>query len=253
MSAGLALPMGGSYFGVHTLSQPQFLLSNIEITGTACLEQDVVKKEIEAELSGRKALFFTRGNTFLFNANALSDRLTTNLPINSVEISTDGNTLRVAIVEDVVMVLIHSADNWLLADLNGAVLRQLSADEIVSIDSPTPDAALPFDKIPKILLNEGVSVESKEPIYPAERLAMLAELDKGLRGIGLTPHRYTLDKRKDTWLSVSTKEKPYAIYVELEKPVDAQMKILASVFTQHEEIPGMSYIDLRFGNRVYMK
>jgi hypothetical protein len=161
--------------------------------------------------------------------------------------------LHVAIQEDVVMVLIHSADNWLLSDLDGKVLRTLSADEIALLDSPTIPPALPFEKIPKIILREGVAADVQGPIYAPDLLAALGELDKGLHAIGLTPHRYELEKRKDTWLSVDTNEKDYAIFIDLEHPIDEQLRTLASILAQRQEIPGMSYIDLRFGNRVYMK
>jgi hypothetical protein len=251
--SAVALPLGGGTLGVRTLSQPQFTLSTIDISGTACLDQSVVRKEIDNELAERTALFFTRSNKLLFSQKHLADRLTRNLPIDHAEILVEGNTLHVAIEEDIVMVLVHSSDNWLLSDLNGKVLRTLSADEISLIDSPAIPPALPFDKIPKILLRESVPTDLKEPIYSAKMLVALGELDNGLHALGLTPHRYELEKRKDTWLSVDTNEKPYAIYFDLEHPIDEQLRTLSSVFSQRQEIDGMSYIDLRFGNRVYMK
>ena len=252
-SAGLALPVGGGIFSVHTLSQPQFLITNIEIAGTACLDQSVVRQEVEAELAERTGLFFTRANKFLLKPKALSARLTTNLPLNSAEVTVDGNTLRVTVQEDVVMVLFHSGENWFLADLTGAILRTLSPEEINFLDTPSADSPLPFAKIPKILLAESVPSTLTEPIYSPARLSTLGELDKGLRTLGLTPSRYMLETRKDTWLSVSVIEKPYSMLFDLEKPVSEQIKVLGSLISQHQEVPGMSYVDLRFGIRVYMK
>ncbi|MFA5946777.1 MAG: hypothetical protein WC813_02020 [Patescibacteria group bacterium] len=251
--SAIALPLGGGTLGVRILSQPQFTLSTIDIAGTACLDQSVVKKEIEDELAERVALFFTRSNKLLFSPNKLADRLTRNLPIDHADIVINGNTLHVAINEDVVMVLVHSNDNWLLTDLGGQVLRSLSSDEIALLDSRALPPALPLDKIPKILLREGVQADLNEPIYSPKMLTALGELDKGLRALGLTPHRYELEKRKDTWLFVDTIEKPYVIYVDLEHPINEQLRTFSSVLSQQQEIEGMSYIDLRFGNRVYMK
>ncbi len=252
-SAIIIVPFGGGYFGVRALSQPQFILSNIEISGNACLDQSVVKKEIDSALAERAGLFFTRANTLLFNSKVFADRLMSALPIDHIETTVSGNTLHVAIQEEVVMVLIHSSDSWLLSDLDGHILRSLSTDEIALIDSPTDGVSLPFDKIPKILLSESLPADFKEVVYPANRLNALGELDKSLRLLGLTPDRYMLEKRKDTWLTVTTKEKPYLLYFDLENPLSSQIKILSSILSQKEEVPGVSYIDLRFGNRVYMK
>jgi len=256
-SALFGVPFGSGYFGVHLLSQPQFIISNIEITGTACLDQGVVKKEIENALSERTMIFFSRANKILFSPQKLADELTRDLPIDHADIVVDGNTLHVAVQEDVVMVLFHSGNDWLLSDLSGAILRSLTADEILLLDSPPATNVemlqLPFNKIPKILLSESVSTDLKDPIYPKQRLETLSELDKGLRSVGLTPDRYLLETRKDTWLAVTTKEKPYSIYFELENPIPPQIKILSSILSEHQEIPGMAYVDLRFGNRVYMK
>lgn len=253
-SAVLIIPAGGGFFGVRALSQPQFLISDTVLSGTASLEQSVVQTEIDSALSERVGFFFTRANKFMFSSDQLADYLTTNLPIESVEIKVDGNTLYVAIQEDVVMMLFKTADNWLLTDLQGMVLRTLNADEIAQLDAPpTAESTLPFNKIPKVELAETVPTDLAGNLYPASRLAALAEVDRSLRALGLTPDRYHLEKRKDTWLSISTKEKPYVIYVDLESSIDDQLKILASILSQHQEIPDMSYMDLRFGNRVYMK
>jgi cell division septal protein FtsQ len=251
--SAVALPIGGGTLGVRALSQPQFNISTIDITGTACLDQNIVKKEIEGELSEHAGLFFTRANKLLFSSNKLATRLTHNLPINHAEITVEGSVLHVTIQEDVVMVLVNSNDSWLLSDLEGHVLRALSTDEIPLLDSPTIPPALPFEKIPKILLREGVPADLKELMYPSTMLIALAELDKGLRAVGLTPHRYKLEKRKDTWLSVETKEKDYAVFIDLEHPVDAQLRTLSAILSQRQELANMSYLDLRFGNRVYMK
>lgn len=251
--SALAMPVGGGVLGVHLLSQPQFKISQIDVTGITCLDKAVVQQEISAELNQRTAIFFSRGNKFLFSPRQLEDRLTNNLPINKVEISVDGPTLHVTIQEDVVMMLFQSAGTWLLVDLDGHVLRTLSADEAANVDQPLEPPALPLDKIPKVQLSETVPPELKEAIYPTHLLTALGDLDQGLKAAGLTPHRYLLDKRKDTWLSVDLNEKDYAVYIDLEHPIEAQLQTFNSIISQGEELAGMSYLDLRFGNRVYMK
>jgi hypothetical protein len=254
-SSALVVPLGGGIFGVHALSQPAFLISNIVITGTACLDQNEVRAHIEKFLEKPSGIFFTRENRLFFKPSTLENDLKADFPLERADISVEGTTLKVAVTEDVVMLLFHSGEAWLLTDLEGKVLRSLSPEEISELDSPTPSATstLPFDKIPKIILNEAVAADIQEPLYPAERLTALAELDKGLRHLGLTPERYTLDKRRDTWLAVTVKEQPFTLYVDLENDVAAQLKILSGVLTENTEFGNAHSIDLRFGNRVYLK
>ncbi len=249
----VSLPVSTVGLGVKFLSRPQFIISNIEVNGHACLESALITKQISAELAKPAGLFFTRASKIWFSADRLERLLMNSLPLESVSAEVTGSTLRVTVKEDVIMVIFNSADNWLLVDLEGKFLRSLSSEEISQLDAPATPPALPLNLIPKVVLKETVLPDFTEQIYPSTRLNALGDLDHGLRRLNLTPRRYLLEKSTDTWLSIDVVEKDYIIYVDLEHSVDDQLKTLDSILEQQQELPGMSYLDLRFGNRVYMK
>jgi len=250
LALGLPLTAGG--FGILFLQRPQFQISNVTIEGLSLLNEPEFRGVIARDLSERVMLFFTQKHQFFFNADHLATELEETLPIREATVTRQGAELHVAVVEDIVMVLIHSGEHWLLTGLDGKILRELSADEIKSASAP--EAVPPFDRVPLIMLDEQIDVSLAESVLLPARLAGLVRLDHNLRARTLTPVLYALSTRKTSWLKVKTKEKPYGILVDLDQDIDAETAMLDAAAASYANADGgLQYIDLRFGNHVYVK
>ncbi len=248
----LVVPIGGTGAGVTFLREPKFQIQNISVQGLTFLNEAKVRKVIDADLQEPFALVFTRKEKFLFQPDELKKRLVQSLPIKDAAVTVTGNELSVAITEDIVTVLVHSADHWLLMDLDGKIIRELSPEEVGHLGDGKDDDA--FVNVPKMTLDEVIDPALAEAVVPASRLSALSKLDHNLRARQLTPVSYSLSTRKTTWVTVKTKEKAFVIYVDLDEDIDAQTSMLdAAQATYANDESSLNYIDLRFGNRVYVK
>lgn len=247
-----SLSFGACEFGISYLQRPQFQLSNVTLEGLSLLDEGAVRGVIDKDLHERTMLFFTQGHQAFFNADDLKAVLTENFSIRGVSVARNGADLHVAIVEDIVMVLVHSSEHWLLTGLDGKILRELSAEEIknASASEVTP----PFDRVPLIVLDEQIDSALAEPVISPARLAGLVKLDHNLRARTLTPISYSLNTRKTSWLKVKVKEKPYGILVDLDQDIEQETAMLDAAAASYANADGgLQYIDLRFGNHVYVK
>lgn len=258
VTAGTVILFGGGYLSYRYATSPALELSVVELTGVYSLNYQDIMALINQTLDTKKLLILSDRQKFIFDKTELASKLEKNFTLKVTDVSVDEQTVKIAVSEDIVMVALQAGDDWLLVSLDGNIVRHLIDVEITFLTKTnlTPDISpIPFNKLPKLRINSPlVSSDPGTNLFTPQLLPALIELDDGLKTASLTAKEYKMETIGDPWLTVAINEKPYSILVDLKKPIAEQLSMLKTVMSDYSgKDSTLSYIDVRFGNHVYVK
>jgi|GEM_PF-2882582 hypothetical protein len=248
-----------AFYGAYRfIVNKQFYIEQTKIEGIYSLSQDSVNGEINSHLDSRAGLFFSHRHSWFIDKARLKSQLENAFPLEVQSMDIVNQTLTVTVAEDIVMVALHTGEKWYLVSLDGTIVREITPEEIPLLTAPKEEIqapSIPFNRLPKVELGvTSSSLENGAPVFQKELLAGLITLNTKLSAGGLTPKVFTFKSTEDSWVSVATDEKKYAIYMDLLKPLEDQVFMLRTVMDKYaEKEDSISYIDVRFGNHVYVK
>jgi hypothetical protein len=239
---------GGMYLIFRFTTQDSFYINNINVTGITTLPAADVNNDIKSFLDKRRLLFFKEAHRYLLNKDKLSEKLENDFALDVQSVLVEGNTLTITILEDVLTSAVKNNGIWNLVTLDGKIIRPITDEEEALFTSP------PLDRVPKIEIEAPVDVSATNTYLNPEFFESVLTLDEGVRALGLTPRRFLLRNEKEDWLRLNPEGKTYGLLFDLHKPLDSQLFMLKTVLHEYEgKEEGLNYIDLRFGNHVYVK
>jgi hypothetical protein len=260
------LPVGGVLiilffvcYGLHYFAtQEKFYIRNVAFTGIYSLSQTEVESTTNTFLDSHAFLFFPKRHIWFFHSDKLKAVLENAFPLDVETVERTEQSLAITVTEDIVMVALHTGERWYLLSLDGHIVRPLTPEEIPLLAAPAADGTaptIPFDRLPKIeLKTTSSSLENNAAVLPKERLTALLTINTKLHAMGLTPKTFSFRNDDETWTTLTINEKNYSIYLDLAKDLDEQIFMLKTVMDKYTgKDENVSYIDVRFGNHVYVK
>ncbi len=248
-----------AFYGAYRfVANKRFYIEQTKIEGVYSLSQNSVSSEVGSYLDSRTALFFSHRHTWFIDKARLKARLEDTFPLEVQSVNIADRTLTVSVAEDIVMVAVHTGEKWYLVSLDGTVVREITPEEIPLLTAPPEEIqapSIPFNRLPKIELGvTSSSLENGAPVLRKELLTSLINLNTKLTAAGLTPKTFTFKSPADSWVTVAVNEKKYVIYIDLLKTLDDELFMLKTVMDKYAgKEDSISYIDVRFGNHVYVK
>ena len=223
---------------------PYLQLDSIIINGTTTLTPDNISLKLKEELATRHYLILPNGHQWFFEAEKAEAMLQSNFPLKSVEIQKVGDTLTVNLVEDIFMVAFKSGEELYFVNPDGAILRVATPEEKA--------AALP-PLMPTIREKTAAPRAVGDQLFRPGMVSNLLAFDQGLKAQGIATSEFVSDDVSLPWFTV-TSDKPYAILFDALRDVNEQLTVLKLVADEYAtaEDP-LSYIDVRFGTRVYTR
>ncbi len=193
----------------------------------------------------------------VFNTQALHDELMEAYAFETIQINIDKHNLHIDITERVTGVVWTSGDQYILTDLNGIAIRNLTDEERASIQSrmkpnePIIESTTLHDQIPIIDHKNPASIETNTKIISPERTQAFIKIDTVARQMQITPLRFRIETPTEAWAEISLPE--YYILFTIEDDIKSQLERLQVLIREQEDPAALEYIDLRFGDHVYIK
>jgi len=230
----LTIIFGGVAYGIW---RPEVRVHNIAVSGTEVLSPQLIGDKVEEILSGARFYIFPKDSIFLLSEGDVQQNLLSFFPrINSVSVERTGfQSIDVGISERVGVFMWCSGATstpCVTGDENGFLFAQ--DDQIL-----TPvHGELLYDSAPvgNIVFKEGA-------------FAKVYSLTKALKGLGVEVTNILFRGEDEVSLTLHTGTTLEYVLGEESQIAEAFPSVLDGIDTLEE----IEYIDMRFGNRVYIK
>lgn len=256
----LALSIAGLGVAVYG---PYFNLTAVTIDGVVTLKVDDIRFQVEQEFANNNWLILPNRHQWFFNTKKAEADLSEHFPLASVQVTREGSTVHVTLVEDVFMVAFRSGEAVYFLDPTGIVLREATPEEKAAVlvkvgavaapaDSQTILATLQAD-MPVLKDKTGAVYAPGDLVFSELKLDNILTFNAGLKNQGIYVHEFVSDDVQVPWFSI-TSDQDYLILFDAAKDPAEQLEVLAAVRQEYlTDTKHPSYIDVRFGTRVYVK
>lgn len=222
---------------------PMLIINKIEITGTSNISSQTIEdKYVKWQLNQSKWIIFKQNNILLFNKKWLESNIEEQYSLASLDIDKKLPHTLIINIEETIPNLIWKTDNK---------NYYLGQDGVVA--SLIPEGKIP-DNVPIITNESNETTKPGQAVFTNDKVAFTKSLVEKIQTVrNLEINGYSTPHQLSTQINVQSAE-GYLIYFDSTKNLDTQIEKLNRVLNESElaESP-QEYIDLRIGERVYIK
>lgn len=257
------LVLGGTITSIIALGALFFYLPflqyrDIRIEGLTTLSADAVAGTASSVIDQARLLVVPGRHVFFMNGKKLTTALMDAYNFDHLALRREGRTLVVQATERITQLAWVSGDGMHLIDLSGLAVSEANEEVRASLlarlggagDAPPAPGLQPT--MPIIENTKAEPVTPGTMVLAPEKLELILELDAALRQRGIPPRSYAFEDATSPWMTVRTDS--VALMVDL--GTNAQNTMLMFDTFRHERSEPLEtflYIDLRFGNHVYIQ
>lgn len=247
---------------------PFFAVRSVRVEGTESISSDEIAQRVWDELHRSRLVFFDATNRFLYGEERLREALAGAYAFESLEINRtcawngDGCSVDVRVREKTSQLLWVSGEHVYLADLQGVVIRELTAAEIEAWNAPEPppDGTVPpapppdpLKRFPAFVDVNATPISISIVVLRPDEVANLFRFQEGLKTLGIGFGQTKIDRLAGKWMAVRTTT-GYDVLIDALGDIDLQLTNLQALLRDTVKDPSaLQYIDLRFGDHVYYK
>lgn len=241
-----------------------FRIRNIEISGLESIPEEEVRGVVSEHLSEKWLGVFPQNHRFFFSMPKLEEKLFDTFFFEELGIDLmKKNTVYIWTHERVTSLVWLTDQDAYFLDLDGTITRELLETEKnpvrerlgieqVALAEGEQNTPLLSD-MPIIKDVSGSQIEIRQEIFNSEYVENIITFDKGIRQQILEPYMYEIENPETSWMTLHTKNGFYIMF-DPELDVSEQLNMLQVVLTEYtDRIEELNYIDLRFGNHVFVK
>ncbi len=219
------------------LLHPFFQIKKVQIHGIEQVSAEQVNHTIDSYLSERVLLIFTRRNEFLFRANALESLLKKNYAFSQLVIKKKGTELTISLTERTSHLIWQTAEKKYIVDLEGVIVRE----------------ATQKDTLPLFVDRQNVPTQIGDAVLTPQEVKAVFLFQDRLTAQNISFTQTQFDRLAGKWTGVLTTD-GYTILFDTTGDIDAQANRLELLRREKMKDPTkLQYIDLRFGDHVYVK
>lgn len=246
-----------------------FKIQNIQINGATSLDPAPIEQIVRAQMQKSRFLVFSQSNLLFFDATAAENAVKNQFVINDIQIKKRPfKTLKIELSEKTSQITFVSNDRYYYLDPNGIAVKEILVAKVTLVEgeagsanaSTTPPAAdenlidlgaidqglpLVYD-----LSNKDVKIGQK--IIEPQMISFIIALRDKLPGQQIGIKSFQIPERQGTEVRVVT-DKGYDIYFSSKDDLARQLANLNLVLKEKVKDKKINYIDLKFGNRVFIK
>lgn len=228
-------------WGVFFLfSSNRFEITETTIVGLATIPEESIHQIIDDSLATKRWIFFRSSNRFLFRPQDLEESLQQSFAFALISIKVEKQHLTLTLEEKASHILWQTADVRYLVDREGVIIRRIAQEEL-------------FENLPlfKDLNHEQVLIG--DMVLTSQELETIEQFHAGLAQQEITVMQTNIDRLAGKWMSVAT-DVGYQILFDPSSDIKEQLIRLEAVLRERVSDPSrLQYIDLRFGDHVYIK
>lgn len=245
-----AILIGGS---AYALTSSEFAVDAIRVDGAESIPVAEIETVVRDYLSEPVFGFARRGNRWLFRPEILVERLRARFSLESVSVGRENRTAVVRIGEKISQLIWSVGGGWFLTDLEGEILRPMTAQERAAREAPPAPDVPPLPPLPLVIDENGAVPKVGERVLSPEEVQGILAFQEALARLGIAFAETRIDRLAGKWTAVRTME-GFDVLFDPTGDVAAQAAKLDTVLrTAIADRSKLRYIDLRFGDHVYYK
>jgi len=239
-------------------------VQTVGIQGLTTIPQNEVEQLVWDHLYDKRYLVFSQQHKLFLNKKALYNKLQSEYNFVTLEISIRQGQVNILAEERITSLVWITNSGWYFIDLDGTTTRELFVQEANIVRERLGHAMAPVENEqeltaalhPTMPIIEDMSkteVGAATNVITSEAVTGVLEFDKAVRSHVLSPYIYQIEKPGAPWMAVKL-ESGFEIYFDLQSDLQTQIQTLDIVLEEYNErLAELTYIDLRFGNHVYVK
>ncbi len=242
------------------LYAPFLRYDNIRIDGLTTLSADTVRQTAESIVDHQKFLIVPGNHVIFLPHRTLIQTLNTQYNFANLVLEREGATLVIRTEERITQIAWIAGDVTYLVDLAGIAVSEadeatrlaITARQTVQAADAVATQAPGLQPTMPVLVNSNADpVTLGQTVFSADKLANILILDKALRERGIIPLDYTFDEAQAPWTTVRTATA--GLLIDVTKDIVEALTMFDAFRDEREEsLDTLRYIDLRFGNRIYI-
>jgi cell division septal protein FtsQ len=235
---------------------PFMHISTIEINGLITTQPKSVESSVNTQLLQPVLKLIPGNHIWFLNKNKIAEKLEEEFQLTNITIQRDGRKLIINTDELITRAVWVSNNQMSFLDKNGYIVRQLTNDERneveIQINTQTsPNIFLQSFIIP--IWDLSGTTDASVNVLSSSALNAVIQIDELFRKSNITPIAYQIEKQNQDWLIVKT-TLAVDIYFDGAGNAQEQFNNLQIILSEYKNnVQSLDYIDLRFGNRVYIK
>jgi hypothetical protein len=238
-------------------------ITQVSVTGLTTIPNTFIENATHAQMEYKSFGFFPERSRYLFRVKAFEAQLQALYDFEYLSVVIHGGTLEIEAKERLSQFVYQSGDVFSFIGLDGKLTRLLYDFEIAQISERLNipclylydgSQALPLQPAMPIIVDASAPelIMGTEILFPMNAETIIA-FNESLSSLLIHPVYYLRATRTDSWLSVMTEE-GFEIYIDGTRGVGEQEEILKTVIAEYRDrLETIDYIDVRFGNHVYIK
>ncbi|XOU94897.1 MAG: cell division protein FtsQ/DivIB [Candidatus Kerfeldbacteria bacterium] len=220
-----------------------FKINKVELIGFDKISAKTISKEyIGTQLNNYRLLLFRQDNILLFNKEDFVRNINNNYSLESINIDKKFPHTLIITIQEKSPFLIYSTNNSkFYLDENGIISSKITDDT----DN---------DKITIITNDANEEASANETIFSNDKIVFILNVVEKLPKIdSINVTSYSIPNKISYQLNVNV-EQGYSIYFDMNKDINEQTNKLRRILDESESGDAPTeYIDLRIGERVYIK
>jgi len=217
-----------------------FKIKNINITGLDIISEGEIKPLIQQKLSGWRYLIMPADNMLFMDKDGITRDINAKFRLKQLTVKKSWRALNINLQEDVSYVIIFNNQKFYFADGDGIIQREIADNQKNNYTD-----RFPILNVSQPQINIGDHIISKKII------GYVLDLDKQLKTVGIYPKGY--ESEGTDQVNMVSKD-GWKAYFDTGSDIMASIDNLQLILK--EKVPDknkLNYIDLRFGNKVFMK
>ena len=253
MIGGGALLVGGISLFIFA---PIMSVQAVTIQGLTTIAPSEVEQVVHEQRAKRRWFIAPQNNAYLLDKEAIAMTLEQRFQFESLSVERKGREVIISAKERILEVALQSGGKTFFLGIDGTLVREASPEESRALDV----------RLGKITLGEGESLPhlqptmpilidlsaSEHPVLSSDRVHDVLDLNERLLARNITPSTYTFTNFNEPWTRVQSTQS-YAILIDITQNLTTQLELLDVILHQTTDPIPYEYIDVRFGDHVYVK
>lgn len=248
----------------YLLFGPWLKIRQLEITGLTTVPVSEVEAVVKEQLASRQWLFLPGDQRWIFDQDQTSKILNERFRFEKLEIKIENSTLKIEATERISAIAWQNQEKYYLLSLNGQPTIELDPVTINSLRTRLGEEPLVTDpnladRAPLVLAptmpivrdSSKIEITMDTVVIQPDYVQYLIDWDNQIRAGELQPTFYAVGD--GNWMTMNT-QSGLKVLFDLEAPIEEQGRALGIILAEyHDQLSELSYIDVRFGNNVFVK
>ena len=216
-----------------------FKIKTINITGLDIISEGEIKPIVEQKLSGWRFMIMPADNMLFMDKEGITRDINAKFRLKQLSVNRAWRSLKINLQEDVSYVIIFN-QKFYFADGDGIIQKEMDNESVKKY----------WDRFPVLNVSQP-QINIGDHIISKTIIGYVLDLDKQLKAVGIYPKGY--ESGGTDQVNMVSKE-GWKAYFDTGSDIKTSIDNLQLVLK--DKVPDknkLDYIDLRFGNKIFMK